>query len=98
MNATVNVGQTYTFSCNASNFLHRQWLHSLPPHSPIILNNRSDGLVEINANLDLILRNIQIKNRGTYECVVVNHLGRQSLINNLAVIGEKLVIMGLLFL
>ena len=62
MFATVNVGQTYTFSCNASNFLHRQWLHSVPPHSPIILNNRSDGLVEINANLDLILRNIQVKN------------------------------------
>ena len=72
-----------------TNFLHRQWLHSVPPHSPIILNNRSDGLVEINANLDLILRNIQVKNMGTYECVVVNHLGRQSLINNLAVIGKN---------
>jgi len=92
VDATVNVGGTFNFSCNscnATNILYQQWQYSAPPYQPVVLSNESDGRISITPNFNLQMRDIHFEESGTYECVVGNHLGKLTLRSNLSVIGES---------
>ena len=87
VNVTVNVGGSYTFFCNASNTILRQWLYRMGPQRPKVLSNTTDGKV-ITMDFELQLRNITLEDEGIYECLLSNYLGRLYLTNNLSVTGQ----------
>ncbi len=90
VNATVNVGGSYNFSCNASNYLLLQWIFHDPNNSyPIVVSNTSDGGRRvITPDNELHLTNIQFEDEGTYECRLHNNLAIMSLWNNLTILGK----------
>ena len=55
----------------------------------MVLSSVSDGRVIITPDFELQMTDIQLEKAGTYECVVVNPLSRQSFRNNVSVIGEN---------
>ena len=89
VNVTVNVGESYNFSCNATNVLYRQWLYVVPSQRPRVMSNSTDGRVIVTSNFELQLRDIRFEDDGTYQCMLTNNLGRLGLTNNLSVIGEN---------
>ncbi len=89
VNATVDVGGAYNFSCNASNYLLLQWIFHDPNNSyPRVVSNTSDGRRVITPDNELRLTNIRFEDEGTYECRLRNNLGMMSLWNNLTVVGK----------
>ncbi len=87
VNATVNVGGAYNFSCNASNYLQLQWIFPDPNNSNRVVSNTSDGRRVITPDNELRLINIRFEDEGMYECRLRNHLGMMSLGNSLTVVG-----------
>ncbi len=88
VNATVNVGGAYNFSCNVSNYLLFQWIFHDPDNSyPRVVSDTSDGRRVITPDNELRLTNIQFEDEGTYECRLRNNLGIMSLWNDLIVVG-----------
>ena len=89
VNATVDVGGAYNFSCNASNYLLLQWIfHEPDAPYPRVVSNTSDGRRVITPDNELRLTNIQFEDEGTYECRLTNNLGMIPLKYNVTVIGE----------
>ncbi len=89
VNATVNVGGAYNFSCNASNYNLLQWIFHDPNNSyPRVVSNTCDGRRVITQDNELHLTNIRFEDKGTYECRLHNNLGIMSLWNNLKVVGK----------
>ncbi len=88
VNATVDVGGAYNFSCNASNYLQLQWIfHDQNTPFPRVVSNTSDGRRVITPDNELRLINIRFEDEGMYECRLRNHLGMMSLWNSLTVVG-----------
>ncbi len=88
VNATVDVGGAYNFSCNASFFELLQWIfHDQNSSFPRVLSNTSDGRRVITPDIELRLTNIQFEDEGMYECRLHNNLGIMSLWNDLTVVG-----------
>ncbi len=90
VNATVNVGGVYNFSCNASNYLQLQWIFHDPNNSfPRVVSNTTDGRRVITPGNEIRLSNIQFEDEGMLECRLRNMLGIMSLWNNLTVVGQE---------
>ncbi len=89
VNATVCVGESFRFSCNASNFLRLQWVYMTNSTHSHVLSNTSDGRVTITPDFDLQLSNIAIEDGGTYQCLLSNNKNCSSLTNTLYVTGER---------
>ncbi len=88
VNATVNVGGAYNFSCNASNYFLLQWIFHDPNNSNLrVVSDTSDGRRVITPDNGLHLTSIQFEDEGTYECRLYNNLGIMSLWNDLIVVG-----------
>ncbi len=89
VNATVDVGGAYNFSCNASNYLLLQWIFDDQNNPfPKVVSNTSDGRIVITQDNELSLTNIQFEDEGTYECRLHNNLGMMSLWNDLTILGK----------
>ena len=73
VNATVSVGESFRFSCNATNFLRLQWVYMTNSTHSHVLSNTSDGRVTITPYFDLQLNNIAIEDGGTYQCLLSNN-------------------------
>ncbi len=94
VNATVNVGGAYNFSCNASNYLMLQWIFHDPNNSdPRVVSNTSDGRRVITPDNELHLTNIQFEDEGMYEFRLNTNLGIMSLWNDLIVVGKINVVL-----
>ncbi len=94
VNATVDVGGAYNFSCNASNYFMLQWIFHDPNNSdPRVVSNTSDGRRVITPDNELHLTNIQFEDEGMYECRLNTNLGIMSLWNDLIVVGKINVVL-----
>ena len=89
VNVTVNVGESYNFSCNATNTVYRQWQYIVPSEHPRVMSNTTDGRVVVTSDFELQLRDIRFEDAGTYRCMFNNNLRRLSLTNILSVIGKN---------
>ena len=86
VNATVDVGGQYNFSCSAINDLYKQWIYVNKSLS-IEISNTSDGSIVVTEDYELRLSNIRFQNERTYKCCLYHFLSRVNLTNNLSVIG-----------
>ncbi len=90
VNATVSVGESFRFSCNATNFLRLQWVYMTNSTHSHVLSNTSDGRVTISPDFNLQMNNIVIEDEGTYQCLLSNNIQCSSLSNALYVTGESM--------
>ena len=91
VNATADVGGSFNFSCNASNFNVLQWIfYDLNNSYPRVVSNTTDGRRVITPDNELHLTNIQFEDEGIYECRLSNYLKRMSIRNRLLIVtGEQ---------
>ena len=90
VHATADVGGSFHFSCNASNFEVLQWIfYDLNNSYRRVVSNTSDGRRVITPDNELHLTNIQFEDEGIYECRLSNYLERVSIRNGLIVTGEQ---------
>ncbi len=89
VNATVSVGESFRFSCNATNFLRLQWVYMTNSTHSHVLSNTSDGRVTISPDFYLQLNNIALEDGGIYQCLLSNNIQCSSLVNTLYVTSEK---------
>ena len=89
VNVTVIVGESYNFSCNATNVPYHQWLYLVPSERPRVMSNTTDGRVIVTSDFELQLWDIRFEDAGIYRCLLTNHLSRLSLTNILSVIGKN---------
>ncbi len=73
VNATVSVGESFRFSCTATNFLRLQWVYMTNSTHSHVLSNTSDGRFTITPDFDLQLNNIASEDGGTYQCLLSNN-------------------------
>ena len=90
VNVTVNVGESYNFSCNVTNTVYRQWLYIVvPSERPRVMSNTTDGRVIVTSDFELQLRDIRFEDAGTYQCMLYHNLRSLSLTNILSVVGKN---------
>ena len=87
-NATVNVGGFFNFSCNATDFILRQWVFTSPFSRATVVRSTTDGRITITEDFELLVTDARFEDEGMYECQLVNNLGSIRLKNNLSVIGK----------
>ena len=91
-NATVNVGGSFNFSCNATDFIQRQWVFiPLFSHATVV-RSTTDGRITIIEDFELLVTDARFEDEGMYECRLVNNLGTIKLKNKLSVIGKDVQI------
>ena len=90
-NATVNVGGSFNFSCNATDFIQRQWVFTSPFSRAIVVRSTTDGRITITKDFELLVTDAQFEDEGMYECRLVNNLGSIKLKSNVSVIGKGLL-------
>ena len=92
VNATVNVGGSFNFSCNATDFIQRQWVFTSPFSRATVVRTTADGRITITEDFELLVTDARFEDEGLYECRLVNNLGSIKLKNNLSVIGKDVQI------
>ena len=91
-NATVNVGGYFNFSCNATDFIWRQWVFTSPFSRAIVVRSTADGRITITEDFELLVTDARFEDEGMYECQLVNKRGSIKLKNKLSVIGKDIKI------
>ena len=87
MSITVATGGDVDLTCEAENYIFRQWLTiSMNRHEAVI--NSSDLHRVVTPDLQLRFRGIQLEDQGIYRCLLSNVLGEVEVIANITVVGK----------
>ena len=86
---TVVAGDSFNLTCDAENFINRQWVMSPPGEEGLqVVTNTSDGRITVTSDFKVVFQGIQPMDEAEYVCVLSNEVSRVRIKVPVTVVGR----------